>query len=99
MFNRLKESATRRGVPVRLTLKEFTTFTTITGCTYCGSDIVWYPRGVDGSHNLDRKDNSQGYNVKNCVVCCGECNRIKSNQYSYSEMLRIGSILKELREL
>ena len=96
VFSRLTEGATRRGIVVDLTFEEFMKFTSKGTCTYCGFTVVWYPRGNDSAHNLDRKDNSKGYSSENCVVCCGECNRIKSDQYSYTEMLRIGSVLKLL---
>ena len=98
-YNVLRSEADRRGIEFQLTFEQFLTFTEKSTCHYCEAGIHWAARRVKSEpkgHNLDRKDNSKGYTTDNCVVCCGECNRIKSNRYSYSEMLRIGSVLKEL---
>ena len=80
-----------------LTFKEFLKFTKVETCHYCDQQIFWAPRGGSGATNLDRKDGSMGYTRENCVVCCGECNRIKSNEYSYDEMVLVGKFLKKLR--
>lgn len=39
--------------------------------------------------NIDRKDNNKGYEKGNLLLSCATCNRIKSNIFSYSEMLEI----------
>ena len=39
---------------------------------------------------IDRKDNSIGYLLENCVSCCFVCNRTKSNFFSAEEMKAIG---------
>ena len=39
-------------------------------CHYCGVP----PNPLNG---IDRKDNSQGYNMENCVPCCAKCNYAK----------------------
>lgn len=93
LYNLLK---TRRS-DTSLTLEEFIEFTKIKTCHYCDRQVVWAPRGGRGATNLDRKDGSKGYARENCVVCCGECNRIKSDEYSYDEMILIGKFLKKLR--
>jgi hypothetical protein len=82
-----------------LTFEEFLEFTKVETCCYCDQQVIWAPRGGRGATNLDRKDSSKGYSRKNCVVCCGECNRIKSNKYSYEEMLLIGATLKTIKLL
>ena len=53
-------------------------------CHYCGASpsyrVSRKGRAVKRifPHNgIDRKDNTQGYTVENCVSCCGSCNRKK----------------------
>jgi len=86
---------------IDLTFDEFLEFTKISTCSYCDTALQWSERGSylgeSRPYNLDRKNNAEGYSKKNCVVACGECNRIKGNKYSYDEMLVIGKLLKELR--
>lgn len=82
-----------------LTFKEFLTFTTINQCHYCGSPIEWlkYSSKKCSAYYLDRKDNLQGYSKENCVVCCSICNRVKSNQFSYKEMVKLGRLISEIK--
>lgn len=44
---------------------------------------------------IDRKDNQKGYSSNNIVLCCHRCNTIKSNEFSYEQMLRVGEIIKK----
>jgi len=53
-------------------------------CVYCGS--APHTRFLKSKNNgpyiyngIDRVDNSIGYVLENCVTCCFECNRMKSN--------------------
>jgi hypothetical protein len=99
-YNRLVDTAKRRGIPCCITYEHFLLFTNVEKCHYCGSPLKWPRRGITKGvgHNLDRKDSSQGYSPENCVVSCGECNRIKSSKYSYEQMLLIGQALRTCRE-
>ena len=38
-------------------------------CVYCGKDI--------STIGIDRVDSNVGYEIKNCVACCGTCNLMK----------------------
>lgn len=74
-----------------LSFTDFLNFTKQKNCHYCNNTINWieYPT-VGGKFNsnayyLDRKDNSEGYSVENCVVCCTKCNLAKGNRYTYEE--------------
>ena len=97
-FESLYKVLKTRGWAVSLTFDEFLKFTETETCHYCSQQVAWIPRGNSSkATNLDRIDNLIGYTQENCVVCCPECNRIKSNKYSYDEMLVIGKFLKELR--
>lgn len=102
LYHRVKRAAESRNLFFQLTLEEFVSFTSIKSCEYCGDLVTWIPRKSfrGGSHpsNLDRKDNKLGYSKENCVVCCGECNRIKGSKYSYEQMKAIGKCLVILRK-
>jgi hypothetical protein len=70
-------------------------------CHYCG-------RSVEESNkdkflnqdfyrlSIDRTDNNKGYQLNNIVLSCLNCNRIKSRFFTYFEMIKIGSVLKEI---
>lgn len=83
-------------------------------CFYCGSEPSSVstikmrklkfdvPEYGDFIYNgIDRIDNSKGYTTDNVVSCCGECNRMKSNQTILEFMNRIKRIyeLQKLREI
>ena len=38
-------------------------------------------------NGIDRKNNSVGYEIENCVSCCGICNRAKSSM-SYQDFMK-----------
>lgn len=64
-------------------------------CFYCGSD----PQSkMDVGNNLrngiDRVDNSIGYEIDNCVPCCWQCNRMKSNMFHKDFLSHIKKIYK-----
>lgn len=44
-------------------------------CHYCGKETM-ADKHVNG---VDRKDNSAGYTLENCVSCCGNCNFSKGD--------------------
>jgi hypothetical protein len=44
----------------------------------------------------DRVDNNKGYSLENCVAACFECNRIKSNKFTETEMMLIGKTLSKV---
>jgi hypothetical protein len=51
-------------------------------CHYCGQapKQVSYAENMYGEYvynGIDRRDNSKGYTVENCVSCCGICNHMK----------------------
>lgn len=57
-------------------------------CTYCG-----FP-----STGLDRKDNSLGHTIDNCVPCCWECNTARMNNFTFEETKILGQAIKEIKE-
>lgn len=92
LYNVLTSRSAQRPVEVSLSYEEFLAFTIVESCHYCGADILWNAQGQ--RYNLDRKNNTIGYSKDNCVVCCKECNMIKSARFSYEQMLQIGALIK-----
>jgi hypothetical protein len=86
MLSIYKKGAKKRGLEFTLSDEEFRELV-IRNCYYCGSvpsrtmkKNSKYAAFV--CNGIDRKDNSKGYTIENCVSCCGKCNRIK---YVYNE--------------
>lgn len=48
---------------------------------------------------IDRIDNDIGYNIDNIAKCCWLCNRVKSNDFTKDEMLKIGSVINEIKRV
>ncbi len=86
-YNTLLHSCQKRrnGLKVELTYADFLGFTESKTCHYCGKQVLWEPYNRQTS-NLDRKDNQVGYTLKNCVVCCGTCNKMKRDM-GYDEFI------------
>jgi hypothetical protein len=82
LYNKLKREASKRQYSFSLTFNQFKRFTKITKCHYCGETVTWLPHKKHGArqgYNLDRKDNSKGYSMKNSAVCCYRCNLFKKD--------------------
>ena len=97
LFQRLHLSSKNKGLMCSLTYEEFFEFTRTIECEYCGANVKWSLSSQAMSTNMDRKDNAKGYSKDNCAVCCIDCNRIKSNRFTYTQMLEIGSLIKKWR--
>jgi hypothetical protein len=83
-----KRKGRRTTVPNSITYRQFLQFTKETQCHYCWDDLKWTEYGTTtngGKYQLDRKNNAFGYSVKNCVVCCTQCNMQKSHRFTYEE--------------
>ena len=95
-------SVARRNNLCFLPFKEFLEFTSIQVCHYCGASIVWSKfRSRDAGargYNLDRKDTKCEYQKENLVVCCKRCNRGKGDSFTHAEWIRIGSLIRQMRE-
>lgn len=72
-------------------------------CKYCGISEQEWQKGIDpltkskyyDKLQLDRIVPEKGYVTDNVVLACPRCNRIKSNFFSYKQMLEIGKIVNE----
>lgn len=66
-FSNYMNGARRRGYDYMLDLEEFRKFY-LSPCVYCG---------IKPAKGIDRKNNDQGYVIKNCAPCCKQCNMAK----------------------
>lgn len=74
-----KANAKRRGLTFNITVDEFESLVT-QPCYYCGE--------LDSICNgVDRINNADGYDSKNCVPCCKQCNLMK-HAYHYTEFIQ-----------
>jgi hypothetical protein len=67
-------------------------------CVYCERTLDETQKDGNGHYSrlsIDRKDNNKGYEIDNIVLACNRCNIIKSNAFSYKQMLKVGKILQE----
>jgi len=76
-----RRGAKRRGLEWSLSNDEFDILTSAC-CWYCHMkpQTVCRQRGNNGSflyNGIDRRDNTKGYTMDNCVTCCIICNRAK----------------------
>ena len=64
----------------------------VSNCHYCGeppSNIAWSTNKHASFYynGIDRIDNTKGYIINNCVPCCYQCNRCKSD-LPYDEFMK-----------
>ena len=99
LFNKLVYFSKKRGINITLSYEDYCTFATVNNCHYCGKSIIWKKHSPERKgHNLDRKDNSLGYTLDNCVVCCPRCNWSKSNDFTYDEWVLIGNLIRSWKK-
>lgn len=58
-------------------------------CIYCG-ETNWRELGCD------RIDNNKPHTKDNVVCCCSTCNRMRGDDFTIDEFLRIGKLIKEI---
>ena len=82
LFRSYRDKAGTRGFEWGLTPEEFRNLTSAT-CNWCGIEpqqLIGHTYGYRGTYiynGIDRLDNTIGYITKNCVACCGQCNKAK----------------------
>lgn len=98
-FLAYKRGADKRNLSFLITKEEFTSLSQ-QNCHYCGTSPNKTTRlgesrkrngqyGVNGEftyNGIDRKDNTIGYEILNCLPCCTTCNYAKSNK-TYEDFL------------
>lgn len=89
-YTSYRGGAKDRGYSFELSLEEFKILIKAP-CAYCGRVGVnsissnWDTINYNG---IDRVDNNKGYEISNCVTCCGPCNLMKGTLTS-SEFLKM----------
>lgn len=80
LYNRLKTSAKKRGIPFDLTLTDLNNLTWPITCPIMGIPLK-HNKGIpqDDSYSIDRIDSSCGYSANNIIVISYKANRLKSN--------------------
>lgn len=83
VYGRYRAGARTRGYDFNLTEEEFRELAENL-CHYCGAEktnkaSTFKSTGFYHYNGIDRKDNTKGYSVENCVPCCYVCNRAKNN--------------------
>ena len=68
-FSTYKSRAKSKLIYFSLSIEEFNQMSK-SSCSYCG---------VQGPNGIDRKNNSKGYTLDNCVPCCKHCNYVKGD--------------------
>lgn len=100
IYNELKAHNNR--TDFNLTYREFLSLIDTRSCHYCDSKIHfeeysrYYGKYNSRAYQLDRKDNLKGYCYDNLVVCCWDCNRLKSDKFTYYEFILLSPILKQI---
>lgn len=103
IYNELKNHRNRK-VSFNLSFDEFLEIIKNNSCHYCEKELIYnthskvWNKSNSRAHQLDRKDNSKGYEKDNVVPCCWNCNRMKSDIYSYEEFKLLSPILKEIHK-
>ena len=91
-YGKVAAVAARRQLPCDITFSQYTTLIGGGGCHYCQGSLP------ATGHGLDRKDSDLGYTFDNCVPCCWDCNRVKSDRIPYDDMVKfIGPALRQAR--
>ena len=90
LFDRYKRNAANNKRTFYLTKEEFRNITK-QKCHYCGIEPSqrYYNHDYNGDYiynGIDRVNNYLGYELDNCVPCCFECNKAKSD-ISYSKYM------------
>lgn len=79
LYNSLKSSAKKRGIPFSLTIPELNNLTFYITCPVLGIPIKFNRKQQDDSISIDRIDSERGYEIDNIIVVSWRANRAKSN--------------------
>jgi len=80
IYNRLKQSAKKRGIEFDLSVHDIWLLDIPITCPILGIPLKWH-RGSpqDDSASFDRKDSSKGYSIDNLEIISFKANRAKNN--------------------
>ena len=90
---------------IDLKYEDFINIIENSNCHYCDKKLEFSKHTRDENSNytsrayqLDRKNNNLGYIKENIVPCCWNCNRMKSDIYTYEDFIKLSPILKEIHK-
>ncbi len=100
VWYRYNSHARHRNLTFELTKDEFKNFTK-QNCYYCGVEPkqIQTSLGMNGEYiynGVDRIDSNLGYNMGNCVACCGRCNEAKMSENQTDFINWIEKVYKNL---
>jgi hypothetical protein len=72
-YSSYKSRAVKKCLAFDISEEQFVTISS-NPCFYCNKC-----NSTTHKNGIDRKDNLTGYTTANCIACCSECNRMKSN--------------------
>lgn len=104
IYNELKNHKNKK-FEVNLSFDEFLDCISTKKCHYCNEDLIFnqHSKSSNGqylsrAYQIDRKNNFHGYYRENIVPCCWECNRLKSDIYTYEEFMIISNSIKIIKK-
>lgn len=89
-YSSYKNSANIRKIQWKLDLEQFSTFWK-KSCYYCDDPIE--------TIGIDRVDSNGIYELKNCIPCCGTCNKIKLDLPQQKFIEQVKKIYKNLCQI
>lgn len=103
LFLQYKGKARQRGYCWELSFDNFKRLVK-SPCYYTGwlPQQIYYPSGINPSpsftyNGIDRRDNSKGYTIENCVPCSGQVNRAKMNSSEEDFVFMCYSVVENLK--
>jgi hypothetical protein len=90
-FNLSKSAAKQSGHQWQLTLEQYRRLNALP-CYYCGGVLPEKGRG------LDRKNNAEGYTLRNVLPCCTVCNTLRSDNFTVEETKVAVDAIQQLRK-
>lgn len=107
LFGRYKREAKNRKLEFSLSKEQFIELI-FKDCFYCGDkphreySIVKEQNKKEDNiliyNGIDRKNNTVGYNINNCVPCCYTCNKMKMEMNSDIFIKQINKIYRNINE-
>ena len=83
IYNRLKNSATKRNIPFELTILDLYDLSYPLTCPVLGIKLQYHRgKAQDNSYSIDRRDSTLGYTPDNIIVISNKANRLKNNATS-----------------
>jgi hypothetical protein len=96
IYYQYRKDAQKRNIQFSISREEFKKIID-RNCHYCEAEpstgFVEKKRNGSYLHNgIDRKINSLGYNIDNCLPCCSRCNKMKMNLDYHDFLAQCGVI-------